>query len=120
MTWNTIDIWDTIETKLTTTITKAMPAPHYNPHKGILWLVREWPNIEQYLQIGEIRETITDETAMEISKEQIQEIQQLADTLQEEETSSEEEDVIITSQQTTTPKDKKLKKDLAKKNKDYQ
>jgi len=112
MTWNTIDIWDTIETKLTTTITKAMPVPHYNPHKGIPWLAREWPNIEQYPQIGEIRETITDETAMEMSKEQIQEIQELADTLQE-------EDVIITSQQTTTPKDKKLKQDLAKKNKEY-
>jgi len=53
---------------------------------------------------------------MEMSKEQIKEIQELADTLQEEETSSEEEDVIITSQQTTTPKDKKLKQDLAKKN----
>jgi len=122
MTWNTIDIWDTIETKLTTTITKAMPAPYYNPHKGIPWLAREWPNIEQYLQIGEIRETITDETAMEMSQEQIKEIQELADTLQEEETSSEEEeeeDVIITSQQTTTPKDKKLKQDLAKKNKEY-
>jgi len=120
MTWNTIDIWDTIEIKLTTTITKAMPAPYYNLHKGIPWLAREWPNIEQYLQIGEIRETITDETVMEMSKEQIKEIQQLADTLQEEETSSEEEDVIITSQQTTTPKDKKLKQDLAKKNQEYQ
>jgi len=65
--------------------------------------------MEQYLQIGEIRETITDETAMEMSKEQIQEIQELANILQEEETSSEEEDVIITSQQTTTPKDQKLK-----------
>jgi len=49
--------------------------------------------MEQYLQIGEIRETIIDETAMEMSKEQIQEIQELADILQE--TSSEEEDIII-------------------------
>jgi len=48
-----------------------MPAPHYNPHKGIPWLAREWPNIEQYLQIGEIRETIKDDIAMKMSKEQI-------------------------------------------------
>ena len=47
-------------------------------------------------------------------------IQELADTIQEEETSSEEEDLIITSQQTATPREKKLKKDLAKKNKEYQ
>jgi len=62
MAWNTIDIWDTVETQLKETITKSMPAPHYNPAKGIPWLAKEWINIEQYLQIGEIKETITGET----------------------------------------------------------
>jgi len=41
MRWNTIDIWDTENTKLTETIKKLLPAPFYNPSKGILWLVKE-------------------------------------------------------------------------------
>jgi len=41
MTWNTIDIWDTVNTKLTETIKKSLPAPFYNPSKGIPWLVKE-------------------------------------------------------------------------------
>jgi len=97
MTWNTIDIWDTVNTKLPTTIKKLLPAPFYNPSKVIPWLVKEWTNIEQYLQIGEIKEPITDETAMTLTKEQIQEIQEMVDLYKEiEETSEEEEDVIIT------------------------
>jgi len=39
--WNTIDIWDTVNTKLIETIKKSLPAPFYNPLKGILWLVKE-------------------------------------------------------------------------------
>ena len=35
MAWNTIDIWDTVDTKLPETIQKELPAPHYNPTKGI-------------------------------------------------------------------------------------
>jgi len=71
MTWNTIDIWDTVDTKLSETIKKSLPAPCYNPSKGILWLVKKWTNIEQYLQIGGISEPITDETAMTLTEEQI-------------------------------------------------
>jgi len=98
MAWNTIDIWDTVDTRLPQTIQKSMPAPHYNPAKGIPWLVKEWANIEQYLQIEEIKEAIVDETAMSMTTEEIQEIQEIADLQREIEGTSEkkEDDVIIT------------------------
>ena len=35
MAWNTIDVWDTVDTKLPETIQKSMPAPYYNAAKGI-------------------------------------------------------------------------------------
>jgi len=35
MAWNTIDIWDTVDTKIPETIQKSMPAPYYNAAKGI-------------------------------------------------------------------------------------
>jgi len=101
ITWNTIDIWDIINTQLPTTIKKSMPAPFYNPAKGIPWLVKEWTNIEQYLQIGEIKEQTMDETAMTLTEEQIQEIQELADLYKE------EENVIITHYKTASSKGKK-------------
>jgi len=108
MAWNTIDIWDTMDTKLLQTIKKAMPAPHYNPAKGIPWLVKEWANIEQYLQIGEIKEAIIDETAMSMTTQEIQEIQELADLQRElEEISEKEDDVIITQYKKTSAKEKR-------------
>ena len=76
-TWNTIDLWDIVTTKLAGTIKKAMPAPHYNPVLGIPWLVKEWTSIEQYLQIGDIKEPITDETSMAMTKERVKEIQEI-------------------------------------------
>ena len=97
MVWNTIDIQDTVNSKITETIEKSMPALFYNPAKEIPSLVKEQTNIEQYPQIREIREAITDETAMELSEEQLQEIQNIADTYEEEETSTEGEDVIYKS-----------------------
>ena len=97
MTWNTIDIWDTVDTKLKKIIAKALPAPFYNPAKGTPQLVKEWTSIEQYLQIGEIKEQILDETVMTLTEEQLQEIQEMADLYHNmEETSEEEEEVIIT------------------------
>jgi len=97
-----------VNTKLPTTIKKSLPAPFYNPSKGIPWLVQEWTNIEQYLQIGEIKEPITDKTAMTLTKQQIQEIQEMADLYKEiEETSEEEEEMIITQHKTASSKGKK-------------
>jgi len=85
-----------------------MPVPHCNPAKGIPWLVKEWANIEQYLQIGEIKEAIVDETAMSMTTQEIQEIQELADLQRElEETSEEESDVIITQDKKSSTKGKK-------------
>jgi len=97
-----------------------MPAPHYNPVLGILWLVKEWPQIEQYLQIGEMKEMVTDETAMNLSKEELETIEEMAKLQEEPESSEADSDVFITKQKTLTPKEKKLKRDLAKKNKEVQ
>jgi len=41
MAWHTIDIYEEVDTKLEKLITISMPAPFYNPAKGILWLFRE-------------------------------------------------------------------------------
>ena len=110
MAWNTIDIWDTIDTKIPQTIGKAMPAPFYNPAKGLPWLAKEWTSIEQYLQMGEIKETITDKTAMHLSEEQLQEIQEIIDIQQEREgiiEEEEEEEISITRATKATTKGKK-------------
>jgi len=37
------------------------PQPTYNPVKGILWLVKNWPEIEQYLILGTLYELGTPE-----------------------------------------------------------
>jgi len=41
MAWHAIDIYEEVNTRLTNTITISMPAPFYNPAKGIPWLFRE-------------------------------------------------------------------------------
>jgi len=68
-----------VDTKIEKPITISMPALFYNPAKGILWLFREWPQTEQYLYLGDMRETIIDETTMSINPQQIEEIQEWAD-----------------------------------------
>jgi len=78
-------------------------------------LAKEWTSIEQYLQIGEIKEPIVDETAMILTDQEIQEIEELAELQRKlEETSEEEEDsdIIITQQKTASSKrtNKKSKK----------
>ena len=37
------------------------PQPTYNPIKGIPWLVKNWPEIEQYLMLGTLYELGTPE-----------------------------------------------------------
>jgi len=37
------------------------PQPTYNPVKGILWLVKNWPEIQQYLMLGTLYELGTPE-----------------------------------------------------------
>jgi len=37
------------------------PQPTYNPVKGIRWLVKNWPEIEQYLMLGTLYELGTPE-----------------------------------------------------------
>jgi len=41
MAWHAIDIYEEVDTKLEKPITISMPAPFYNPAKGIPWLFRE-------------------------------------------------------------------------------
>jgi len=40
---------------------KRPPQPTYNPVKGIPWLVKNWPEIEQYLMLGTLYELGTPE-----------------------------------------------------------
>jgi len=112
MAWHAIDIYEEVDTKLENPITISMPAPFYNPAKEISWLFREWPQIEQYLYLGIMREIITDETAMHLNEEQIEEIEQATEQAREQESEDLEEIEAAAFKQ------KKLKKDLAKKNKE--
>jgi len=112
MAWHAIDIYEEVDTKLERPITISMPAPFYNPAKGIPWLFREWPQIEQYLHLGRMREIITDETAMTLDEQQIEELEQAIQQAREQESEDPEEIEAAAFKQ------KKLKKDLAKKNKE--
>jgi len=55
------------------------PQPTYNPVKGIPWLVKYWPEIEQYLMLGTLYELGTPEIInpydKELTKEQEKEIE---------------------------------------------
>jgi hypothetical protein len=44
---------ETINLRLLNTITRLLPEPTYNVTKGIPWLVRNWPDIQQYLTLGD-------------------------------------------------------------------
>jgi len=46
------------------------PQPTYNPVKGIPWLVKNWPEIEQYLMLGSQYELGTPEIENPPDKEQ--------------------------------------------------
>jgi len=49
------------------------PQPTYNPVKGILWLVKNWPEIEQYHMLGTIYKLGTPEIENPHDKEQEEE-----------------------------------------------
>jgi len=49
------------------------PQPTYNPVKGIPWLVKNWPEIEQYLMLGTLHELGTPEIENPHDKEQEEE-----------------------------------------------
>jgi len=51
------------------------PQPTYNPIKGIPWLVKNWPEIEQYLMLGTLSELGTPEIENPYDKEQEKEIE---------------------------------------------
>jgi len=89
-----------------------MPAPFYNPAKEIPWLFREWLQIEQYLYLGMVREIITDKIAITLNEQQIEELEQVIQQAKEQESEDPEEIEVAGFKQ------KKLKKDLAKKNKE--
>jgi len=46
------------------------PQPTYNPVKGIPWLVKIWPEIEQYLMLGTLYELGTPEIENQNDNEQ--------------------------------------------------
>ena len=50
------------------------PQPTYNPVKGIPWLVKNWPEIEQYLMLGTLYELGTTEIENPHNKEPEEEI----------------------------------------------
>jgi len=118
MAWHAIDIYEEVDTKIEKPITISMPAPFYNPAKGIPWLFREWPQIEQYLYLGEIKEVITNETAMTLTEQEIEEIQELAEQDIEEKREEDSELEDLEEIEAAAFKQKKLKKDLARKNKE--
>ena len=45
------------------------PQPTYIPGKGILWLVKNWPEIEEYLMLGTLYELETPEIINPHNKE---------------------------------------------------
>jgi len=49
---------------------KRPPQPTYNPVKGIPWLVKNWPEIEQYLMLGTLYELGTPEIEYPHDEEQ--------------------------------------------------
>jgi len=51
------------------------PQPTYNPVKYIPWLVKNWPEIEQYLMLGTLYELGTPEIENPHNKEQEKEIE---------------------------------------------
>jgi len=93
MAWHAIDIYEEVDIKLEKPITISMPAPFYNPAKGIPWLFREWPQIEQYLHLGIMREIITDETAMTLDEQQIEEIEEATEQVRNQESEKDLEEI---------------------------
>ena len=55
---------------LGTGFNKRPPQPTYNPVKGIPWLVKNWPEIEQYLMLGTLYELGTPEIENPHDKEE--------------------------------------------------
>jgi len=125
MAWHAIDIYEEVETRLENPINISMPAPFYNPAKGIPWLFREWPQIEHYLHLGDMRDTITDETAMTLNEQQIEELEKMVEQSKKQQEEEEEEEAEEEKQEpddfeeieAAAFKQQKLKEDLAKKNK---
>jgi len=64
--WKTPAVHGEINTQLEKIIITSLPKPIYNIAQGMSWLAIEWPTIEQYLIVGEIKEQILNETATQI------------------------------------------------------
>jgi len=78
--WKTPSVHGEVKTEADKIITTTLPKSTYNIAKETSWLATEWPTIEQYLLVGDIKQQILNEI-----ETQIYEI---------EEHSKEEEDIL--------------------------
>jgi len=113
--WKTPAVHGEINTELEKIITISLLKPIYNIVQGMPWLAIEWPTIEQYLLVGEIKEQIINETATNIQDILDEDSEEDFDEVLEKEIIKATLESMENKMKELQEKNKKLKKELNKK-----
>jgi len=113
--WKTPAVHGEINTELDKIIIISLPKPTYNIAKGMPWLAIEWPIIEQYLLIGELKEQIINETETQIHDILEEDSEEDFDEILEKEIIKVTLESMKNKMKELQEKNKKLEKELNKK-----